>query len=275
MKLLASIFTSPVRLLEGIGGGTINLFEYIGGLVLLLFDSILWIFRGAIFRVRLIIQQAAILGVNSSSIVLITTTFTGAVISLQLAQMAVRYGAGRFVGGGVAIAMARELAPMLTAVVVAGRAGSAITAELGSMKVTEQIDALEAMATSPVKYLVVPRLIACGLIIPMLCLLAMIAGTVGGAVVAKMTAGIEYNVYFDSIPNMMLSKDIYKGLFKAFIFAIQIALISCFRGLSTSGGAAGVGKATTSSVVDSMLIVFISNFFLTAILFPSGGTGLW
>ena len=224
---------------------------------------------------RLILEQSAILGVNSSLIVLITTAFTGAVISLQLASMAVRYGAGRFVGGGVAIAMARELAPMLTAVVVAGRAGSAITAELGSMKVTEQIDALKAMATSPVKYLVVPRVLACAIIIPMLCLFAMLAGTIGGGLVAKIIAGIDYTLYFDSIPNMMVSKDIYKGLFKAFIFAIEIALISCYQGMNTSGGAAGVGKATTGSVVYSMLIVFITNFFLTAILFPPGGTGLW
>jgi phospholipid/cholesterol/gamma-HCH transport system permease protein len=264
-----------VKSIEAVGGSGIAFFEYIGGLVLLLLESLVWMMRGAIFRVRLIIHQAASLGVNSTAIVLITTAFTGAVISLQLAAMAVRYGAGRFVGGGVAIAMARELAPMLTAIVVAGRAGSAITAEIGSMKVTEQIDALEAMATSPVKYLVVPRLISCSVMIPMLCLFAMLAGVLGGGVVAKMIADINYNVYFDSIPNMMQTKDIYKGIFKAFIFAIQIALISCYQGLHTRGGAAGVGISTTGSVVYSMLIVFITNFFLTAILFPHGGRGLW
>ncbi len=242
---------------------------------MLLWETLVWITKGAIFRLRLIFQQASILGVNSTSIVLITTAFTGAVISLQLANMAVRYGAGRFVGGGVAISMARELAPMLTAVVVAGRAGSAITAELGSMKVTEQIDALKAMGTSPIKYLVVPRVVACALIIPMLCFFAMLAGTIGGGIVANLIAGIDYTLYFDSIPNMMASKDILKGLFKSLIFAVQIALISCHQGLNTTGGAAGVGKATTGSVVYSMLIVFITNFFLTAILFPPGGTGLW
>ena len=257
-----------------IGAGVIGLFQYIGGLVLLFFDSLKWLLRDFLrfkLRLRMIFEQAAVLGVNSFSIVVITTGFTGAVISLQLANMAVRYGAGKFVGGGVAIAMARELAPMLTAIVVAGRAGSAITAELGSMKVTEQIDALKALATNPIKYLVVPRLLACAVLIPMLCLFSTYAGVFGGAFVAKMIANINYNTFFDSIKDMLAMKDVYKGMFKGLIFAVEIAMISCYQGLKTSGGASGVGKATTGSVVYSMLIVFITNFFLSAILFPTGG----
>ncbi len=259
--------------LTAIGAGVLGFFSYIGGLVLLLIESTSWLIKDIIrfkLRLKLILEQAAILGVNSFPIVVITTGFTGAVISLQLANMAVRYGAGRFVGGGVAISMARELAPMLTAVVVAGRAGSAITAELASMKVTEQIDALKALATSPVKYLVVPRLTACAMLIPMLCLFSMFAGVFGGAFVAKTIANINYQTFFDSIKNMMVMKDVYKGIFKGFIFALEISMISCYHGLKTQGGAAGVGKATTESVVASMLIVFITNFFLTAVLFPSG-----
>lgn len=261
----------PLNYIEALGAGVIGLFRYIGGLVLLFIESISWIIRGILgfnLRIGLFMEQAAILGVNSVSIVTITTCFTGGVISLQLADMAVKYGAGKFVGGGVAIAMARELAPMLTAIVVAGRAGSAITAELGSMVVTEQIDALIAMATPPVKYLVVPRLLACAVLIPMLCLFSMFAGILGGAVVANSIAGISYVTYFDSIKNMVLMKDVYKGLFKSFIFAIEIAMISCYQGLSTEGGAAGVGRATTGSVVYSMLVIFITNFFLSAVLFP-------
>jgi len=267
MKILTGFF-------ESIGRGVINFFSYIGGLVVLFFDSVKWIIRGIIrlnLRIKLFMEQATILGVDSTLIVMITTGFTGAVISLQLADMAVRYGAGKFVGGGVAITMARELSPMLTAIVVAGRAGSAITAELGSMKVTEQIDALKAMATSPINYLVVPRLMACALLIPMLCLFSIYAGVFGGAVVARYIANINFATYFDSIKYMMTMKDVYKGIFKAFIFAIEIALISCYQGLKTTGGASGVGKATTGSVVSSMLIVFVTNFFLTAILFPAGG----
>lgn len=264
-----------IETFEIVGAATLSFFRYIGGLTLLLWDSLKWILKGAILQFRLILNQSAILGVNSTSIVLITTAFTGAVISLQLANIAVRYGAGRFVGFGVAVAMARELAPMITAITVAGRAGSAITAELGSMKVTEQIDALEAMATNPIRYLVVPRLIACSLMIPMLCLFAMVAGVVGGGIVAKVIAGIDYGTYFSSISELMENKDIYKGLLKSFIFAIEISLIACFQGIKTEGGAAGVGKATTGSVVYSILIVFITNFFLSAILFPAEGTGIW
>ncbi len=264
-----------VEAIETIGAAVSSFFRYIGGLTLLLLESIKWMLKGAIFRIRLIVQQAAILGVNSTTIVLLTTAFTGAVISLQMANMAVKYGASRLVGFGVAVAMARELAPMITAVTVAGRAGSAITAELGSMKVTEQIDALEAMAVSPIKYLVVPRLLACSIMVPMLCLFAMLAGIIGGGVVAKIIANIQYNVYFDSIKNFMEMKDVYKGLLKAFIFGLEIALIASYQGLKTEGGASGVGKATTGSVVYSILIVFITNFFLSAILFPPGGGGLW
>jgi phospholipid/cholesterol/gamma-HCH transport system permease protein len=269
---MESIANKSFRL---IGETIISLFSYIGGLLLLFWESLLWISRGAIMQIRLILDQAASLGVNSSTIVLITTAFTGAVISLQLAYMAARFGADRFVGFGVAVAMARELAPMITAIAVAGRAGSSITAELGSMQVTEQIDALEAMAVSPVRYLVVPRLIAMAIIIPMLCLFAIIAGVVGGGVVANITAGIGYNVYFESIADMVMIRDVYKGLFKSFIFAIQIAIIACYQGLKTRGGAAGVGTATTGSVVYSMLIVFITNFLLSAILFPPEGGGIW
>jgi phospholipid/cholesterol/gamma-HCH transport system permease protein len=269
---MESIATKTFRF---VGETVLSFFSYIGGLLILFRESVLWMYRGAIMQGRLIIEQSAKLGVNSSTIVMITTVFTGAVISLQLAYMASRFGAARFVGFGVAIAMARELAPMITAIAVAGRAGSSITAELGSMQVTEQIDALEAMAVSPVRYLVVPRLTAMAIIIPMLCLFAMIGGVVGGGVVANLTAGVSYSVYFESISDMMAVKDIYKGLFKSFIFAIQIAIIACYQGLKTRGGAAGVGTATTGSVVYSMLIVFITNFLLSAILFPPEGGGLW
>ncbi|MFP4498233.1 MAG: MlaE family ABC transporter permease [Vulcanimicrobiota bacterium] len=262
---------SIVSGIELVGSATLSFFQYIGGLAILFWEVIKWLGRGAILRVKLIIEQAAILGVNSTSIVLITTAFTGAVISLQLASQAAKFGAARFVGLGVAISMARELGPMITAVTVAGRAGSAITAELGSMKVTEQIDALEAMAVSPIKYLVVPRVVAGSFMLPILCLFAMLAGTLGGAYVAKMTANIPYKVFFDSIKDLMESQDIYKGMLKSLIFGIEISLISCYQGINTRGGAAGVGTATTGSVVFSILIVFITNFFLSAVLFPMGG----
>ncbi|MBI2252303.1 MAG: ABC transporter permease [Armatimonadetes bacterium] len=224
------------------------------------------LFKGAV-KVKLTIDQMAILGVNSLSIVILTTAFAGMVVSLEIAQLAVKYGIAGFVGGGVAIAMAREFAPMLTAIVVAGRAGSAITAEIGSMKVTEQIDALQAMAVSPVKYLVVPRFLACLAMIPLLTVFANLCGVSGGALIAYKTANIAPRIFFDSVRNIVDMHDFWGGIYKAGVFAAEIALISCYQGLNTSGGAAGVGKATTGSVVYSMILIFLSNYFLSIWLF--------
>lgn len=254
-------------LIEGFGLSFIRLFEYIGGLVFLLLETLGWIGRGSI-KPKITVEQMAILGVNSLLIVVITTAFAGAVLSLELAKQAVKFGVGRMVGGGVAIAMIREFGPMLTAIVVAGRAGSAITAELGSMKVTEQIDALMALATNPVRYLVVPRFLACIVMIPMLTLFANLAGTIGGGIVAYFLAGIEPQVFMDSVKSMVILPDLWKGLDKSLVFAAEIALVSCFQGLNTTGGAAGVGQATTGSVVYSIILIFISNYFLSAWLFP-------
>jgi phospholipid/cholesterol/gamma-HCH transport system permease protein len=253
--------------LEDIGASIIRLFEYVGGVIVLFIEALGWILRLDI-RVKLTTQQMAILGVNSILIVIVTTGFAGMVISLQLAGLAVRYGVGRLVGGGVGIAMAREFAPMLTAIVVAGRAGSAIAAEIGSMKVTEQIDALNVMATSPVKYLVVPRLLACMVMVPILTMFANFSGVLGGCLVAHLQAGITPKLFFDSIRNMVAMADFWGGLYKALFFAVEIAMISCYQGLNTKGGAAGVGDATTGSVVFAMIVIFISNYFLSALLFP-------
>ena len=251
---------------EYIGAKATGIFEYIGGITLLFIQTIMWFFRFDI-RIKLTIKQMALLGANSVFIVLITTFFTGAVVSLQLAELAVRYGLAKFVGGGVAIAMCRELAPMLTAVVVAGRAGSAITAEIGSMKVTEQIDALEVMAVSPSKYLVLPRLLACFCMFPILALFADASGVLGGGVIAYILADITPAIYIDSIKTMLSMHDFWGGLFKTLFFAVEVALISCYQGLTTKGGAAGVGVATTGSVVYSIIVVFITNYLLSAAIF--------
>lgn len=252
--------------LEDIGYGIIRFFEYIGNLFILFFETLSFIIQGKV-KIRLTVDQMAILGVNSLSIVILTTTFTGMVISLELAQLAVKYGVGRMVGGGVAIAMAREFAPMLTAIVVAGRAGSAITAEIGSMAVTEQIDAMKTMAASPIKHLVVPRLLACAVMIPMLTIFANLCGVVGGSMVAYKIAGVLPSIFYDSVRTMVDMQDFWGGIIKALFFAIEIALISCHQGLTTHGGAAGVGKSTTGSVVYSIILIFATNYFLSTWLF--------
>lgn len=255
---------------EGIGRFVISTLEYIGGTVRLFTESVGFLLRGK-FRLGLTINQMSFLGVNSLLIVLMTTTFAGMVIALQLAEVAVQYGVGKMVGGSASLAMARELGPMLTAIVVAGRAGSAITAEIGSMKVTEQIDALEMMAVSPVGYLVVPRLTAMLLMMPLLTLFSDISGLIGGSFVANQSAGIPYQVFWDSVRRMTLLNDLMMGLLKSVVFGIQVSIISCYQGLQTGRGAAGVGKATTESVVTSMVVIFITNYILSTIMF--GGAG--
>lgn len=253
-------------LFEGIGRWVISLLEYIGGCVRLFAEAMAFLVKGH-WRPGLTLVQMSFLGVNSLTIVLLTTTFAGMVIALQLAHVAVQYGVGTMVGGSAAMAMTRELGPMLTAIVVAGRAGSAITAEIGSMKVTEQIDALKMLAVSPVGYLVVPRLLAMLLMMPLLTLFSNVSGLVGGSVVAFENAGIPYQVFWDSVRQFTLMSDLNLGLLKALIFGIEVAIISCYQGLQTGRGAAGVGQATTQSVVTSMVVVFITNFILSSVMF--------
>lgn len=256
-----------IRFFESLGQSVIAVLDYIGGLAILLWETLGYVMAGGL-RWSLAIYQMAFLGVNSIMIVLLTTTFAGMVISLQLAHVAVTYGVSNIVGGGVALAMARELGPMLTAVVVAGRAGSAITAEIGSMKVTEQIDALVCMAVSPIKFLVCPRIVALVLMMPLLTLFSDLAGLVGGSFVADASAGIPQEVFYDSVRRMTDLDDVVKGLAKSMVYGMQIGLVSCQQGLQSGRGAAGVGQATTGSVVISMIIIFTTNYFLSAWLYP-------
>jgi phospholipid/cholesterol/gamma-HCH transport system permease protein len=251
---------------EGIGRWVISILEYIGGCVRLFMEAMGFLARGY-WRPGLTINQMSFLGVNSLMIVLMTTTFAGMVIALQMAHVAVQYGVGKMVGGSASLAMTRELGPMLTAIVVAGRAGSAITAEIGSMKVTEQIDALKMLAVSPTGYLVVPRVVAMLFMMPLLTLFSDISGLVGGSVVAFENAGIPYQVFWDSVRQMTLMSDLTLGLTKSIIFGLEVAVISCYQGLQTGRGAAGVGQATTSSVVTSMVVIFITNFILSSLMF--------
>lgn len=259
--------TDMLGFFEYIGRIVLGILDYLGALFSLLMESLSWVMRGAV-RMSLAVQQMAFLGVDSLVIVILTTTSAGMVISLQLAHIAVQYGVVNVVGGGVAMAMARELAPMLTAVVVAGRAGSAIAAEIGTMKVTDQISALKCMAVSPVKYLVVPRLTAMVVMMPILTLFSMVFGTLGGAVLAYQSADIPYEVFWNSIQSLLLLSDVTYGLLKGVVFGVEVAIIACYQGLITGRGAAGVGAATTSSVVYATIFIFITNYLMSLWLFP-------
>lgn len=218
-----------------------------------------------------VIRQMAKLGADSLPIVTMTIMCTGMVLAVQTAKEFVRFGAAASVGGIVAIAMGRELAPILTGVVVAGRIGAAIAAEIGTMKVTEQIDALKVMATSPISYLVVPRFIAIGLMMPVLIVYANLVGSIGGWLVATNYAGISSYTYIDSIRQFAELWDMVGGMIKGIFFGGIIAIIGCHKGLLAKQGAEGVGIATTASVVLSIILIFVSNYFLSVILFVQGG----
>lgn len=239
--------------------------EFIGGLTLLLVASVRGLLAGR-KEWREMLHQMAFIGATSAPIVVLTSAFTGAVITLYSASLLVRVGGGSFVGGATALAIARELAPILTGIMVTARCGSAIAAQLGTMKITEQIDALRALAVSPVQYLVVPRLIAGLLMFPLLGAIANFAGVLGGGVVAT-AFEISPFTYLRSIQLFVEPFDFIGGLIKTLVFALIIIMVSCHQGLSARGGAVGVGHATTRAVVLSMVLVFIANYFLADALF--------
>src|SRR5579883_1324739 len=213
------------------------------------------------------IEQMNIVGPQSLSIVLITAAFIGMVFTIQVAREFLRLGAGTAVGGILAIALSRELSPILTAVVVAGRVGSAFAAELGTMRVSEQIDALYMLKTDPVDYLVVPRVVACALMLPGLSILSFFTGMAGGVLIANRIYDMPPSMFLSSALDLMTVWDIFAGPIKGIIFGGLIAIIGCGWGLTTSGGAKGVGQSTTTAVVTSILAIIISDFFLSWMMF--------
>jgi phospholipid/cholesterol/gamma-HCH transport system permease protein len=258
-----------MKVLDRVGRATTGFFEYAGGIVILAGESATFMVR---LRIRFLetINQAYNLGVLSTSIVLLTSLFTGMVISLESAVQAVQYGVGNLVGGAVAFASARELGPMLTAVVVAGRAGSAIAAELGSMVVTEQIEALTSMGLEVPRFLVLPRLLALLVMLPLLTIFADVVSLLGGMWIAQNYAHISTDSFIASARQAIGFEDVLKGLLKAIVFAAIIALVGSYQGLATRGGAAGVGRSTTNAVVNSIILIFIANFIMSFLLFGGG-----
>lgn len=242
-----------------------NILEYVGDVTTLFFRTFQMILTGRI-HIKDILSQMAIIGFDSLPIALLTIAFSGAVLSIHTAFQAHRFGLDSFVGYMVAVTMSREVGPVLAGVVVAARVGSAIAAELGTMRVTEQIDALRALSIDPVEYLVAPRFIAAVLMLPAITLLGEIMGTLGGLFVASQ-AGVSAPIFMDSIQAMLPLYDIWMGLIKTLIFGAIVSIIGCREGLFTRGGASGVGRATTSSVVISIVLIYISDYFLAAMMF--------
>ena len=255
-----------MKWLELIGVRTTKFIEEIGNISLLFLQTIKWSLRPPLgFRNTL--KQMEEVGVRSIPVVLITAVSTGMVLALQSHTGFKRFNAESMVGTVVALSMTRELGPVLTALIVAGRARAAMAAELGTMRVTEQIDALSTMAANPIKYLIVPRLLAGMLMLPILTIFADAVGIAGGYFVAVRMLDVNPVVYLRRTTDFLEFDDIYGGLLKAFVFGIIIATVSCYKGFNTEGGAEGVGKATTGAVVLSSMLILISDYFMTAMLF--------
>lgn len=251
---------------SGLGTWTQRLLAaiFLGGQVLV------HLIRGKINR-RNTLEQMAVVGPDSLFIALLTALFVGAVFTIQVAREFINFGAGNVVGGVLAVALTRELSPVLTAVILAGRVGSAFAAEIGTMRVTEQIDALLMLKTDPVDYLVIPRVLACCIMLPILTLLSLVTGLLGGMLIAINVYGLSDNVFLDSARGFLEPWDILSAMIKAFCFGVLIATIGCSWGLTTSGGAKGVGQSTTTAVVTALLMIFVINFFLSAVMFQGAG----
>ena len=232
---------------------------------------IVHILRGK-FNYPNIIEQMALVGPASLLIALVTSTTIGMVFTIQVAREFINIGAGQVVGGVLSLALTRELAPVLTAVVLAGRVGSAFAAEIGTMKVSEQIDALYVLKTDPVDYLVIPRVVACCIMLPLLTIVSIVAGMSGGLLIANSIFGLPVRIFLDSARNFLTAWDICSAPIKAVCFGAMIAIIGCSWGLTTTGGAKGVGQSTTTAVVTSLLAIFISNFFLSWLMFQGSGS---
>ncbi len=256
---------NPRLALERAGRSIFSLLDETGQLVGLLYHAARWIGRG-VLEPRQTLAQMARVGVESLPIILITGTFSGMVLAFQTSRQLIQFGAPSLVGGAVAVALAREAAPVFTAVTVAGRIGAGFAAEIGTMAVTEQIDALRVLATDPVRFLVVPRILAGIFMLPLLTVFANLAGNTGGFAVAAL-AGVRTATYTASVRQFLSPYDYLSGLVKATFFGVIIALIGSYRGLQTQGGAAGVGRAATASVVTAIVLVLVVNYFLDLILF--------
>lgn len=236
--------------------------SYVGGLTQLAGETIRLTFRRP-FEGRAFATQLDVIGVQSMSIVIITAGFIGMVLALQTAYALQDFGGKIFIGKVVSLSLIRELAPVLMALMVGGRVGAGMTAEIGTMKVTEQIDALRALATNPVRKLIVPKVLATTLMLPALTVIAILVGTAGGMLIAVTSLNLSANFYLRSVITTIRYNDLASGIGKTFFFGFVIALIACYNGLRTTGGADGVGRATTATVVSAAISVLIMDFFLT------------
>ena len=234
--------------------------------VLLLVRSLIWLVRPP-FRFREIVRQFDFVGVQSVPLICITGAFTGMVLALQGDFALRKFGGESLVGAGVALSLTRELGPVIGALMVVARAGSAFAAEIGTMRNTEQIDALASMAVDPIQYLVVPRILAATISLPLLAILFEFSGMIGAYVIATKHIGIDAGAFMAGVREWVWTEDITHGLIKSVVFGLILSLVSCCKGFFVTGGARGVGLATTRAVVLSSLLILASDYMMTELMF--------
>lgn len=239
---------------------------FVGEVSLLFVDFLRRLIRRP-FELQEAIGQMAFIGAASVPIVALTTFSSGAVLSLYSADLLVQYGASNLAGATVGLALTREIAPVLAGIMVAARCGSAMAAQIGTMAVTEQIDALRALNVHPTSYLVVPRVIAGLTMLPVLCMVGIFSGVYGGYLVSVNLSGVASGTFMSSLRQWVEPEDFNGGMIKTVAFGLIVTLVACQQGMRTTKGAVGVGEATTRTVVITMVLIYVANYFMTAWLF--------
>src|SRR4030066_189354 len=252
-------------LLRIIGLWTISQLRTIGHMFVFLLNSFYFIFIPP-FKFRLLLRQIRFFGSKSMLVILLTGSFTGMVLALQLFYILRKFGSEALLGAGIALSLIRELGPVLSALMVTGRAGSALTAEIGMMRISEQIDALTAMALNPIRYLIVPNIVAGIIVFPLLAAIFDVIGIYAGSLVGVKLLGISSGTYFSLMEDYVVMEDIMVGLYKSLSFGLIVSWICCYKGFYTGYGAAGVSKSTTEAGVLCSILILIWDYFLGAVL---------
>lgn len=273
LRALGALLQRLARVSDRIWAPFLAFIEIIGAHIQLLGQTVFWLIRPP-YRFYNLLEAMVFLGFESLLIVLLISVFVGAVFALQLISALRTFQAEAFVGATVGLALTRELSPVFTSIVIAARAGAGMATELGSMRITEQIDALATMAVNPIQFLIAPRVLAGFLMVPLLCMLFTCVGMGGAYIIAVFVQNVDRGVFIENARWFLDTNDIMQGLVKATVFGVTLTLISCYQGYNASGGAKGVGLATTRAVVGSFVAILVLDYFLTDMwltFFPKGG----
>jgi len=253
------------NILRTSGSWFLTTLRRMGHMLIFLIHSMYFIFTPP-FKINLLLRQIRFFGNKSMLVILLTGSFTGMVLALQLFYVLRKFGSEALLGPGIALSLIRELGPVLSALMVTGRAGSALTAEIGMMRISEQIDALTAMALNPIRYLIVPNIVAAIIVFPLLVAIFDVIGIYGGYVVGVEILGISSGTYFSLMEDYVNMEDIMVGLYKSLSFGVIVSWVCCYKGFYTGYGAKGVSKSTTEAVVLSSILILVWDYILGSVL---------